>query len=81
MRSKPYTEIESLSPNFVAEIVERSGVPDNIVESAEGAIVGLPDLDADPKARIVMDRLDGAIRKLTTSDDINGDGSSADLRS
>lgn len=77
MRSKPYTEIESLSPGFVKDIVEQSGVPDNFVESAEAAIVGLPDLDADPKARIIMGRLDEAIRKLTEGNDSNVDDDEA----
>ena len=55
MRYKPYTAIASISPEFVQEIVDEVGIPDNIVESAEGTMVGLPDVEKDPEARALIE--------------------------
>ena len=61
MRSKPHTEITSISQTVVEKIVEDAGVPMNFVESAEATFRGLPDLNADPQARQTMERLKAAL--------------------
>lgn len=60
MRSKPHTEIKSLSPTFVQQLTEEFGAPDNFVESAEATFTELPSLDSDPSAREVVNRLEQA---------------------
>jgi hypothetical protein len=78
MREKPYTEIESVKRELIDAVVEQhGGPPDNFVESGEATIVGLPDLDADPDARLLIDGLDARIRELTKENG-NGNGSGPD---
>lgn len=61
MRSKSHTEIESVSQELIQAIVDDSGAPDNMVESAEATFVGLPNVDADPEARRIMQGIENAV--------------------
>ncbi len=84
MRSKSHNEIGSVSQTLVQEAVDVVGPPDLIIESAEATFRGLPDLEADPRARKIMDRLWKAVDDLpilTTEDKAsghNGNGGSRD---
>jgi len=46
-----HKSIESLTPQFVEAIIGHGGEVDGFVDSAEGSLVGLPNLDADRQAR------------------------------
>jgi hypothetical protein len=58
MRSKPYTEIRSLSRNFVDQVAAEYGTPDNFVDSADATFAELPNVDSDPGARAIIGRLE-----------------------
>jgi hypothetical protein len=66
MTAKPYTDIESLSPQFVEAVVKASGrPPDNFVDSAEGSFVGMP-AEGDHR-RVELDaRLDEKLDELAS---------------
>ena len=64
MRSKPHTDINSVSPTFVRAVATKLGPPHNFVESAEATFANLPSLDSDPDARAVIGRLEEARDKL-----------------
>jgi hypothetical protein len=76
VRTKSHTEITSISQPFVEEIVRHSGVPQNFVESAEATFAGLPDVDSDPDARAIMERLetarDGLAHRTNGHGPVNG---------
>lgn len=59
-----YRSIQSLTPQFLEAVVQQSGVPDNFVDSAEGSLVGMPDIDTDPQCRELKERLDKTIADL-----------------
>jgi len=64
--------IKSLSPGFVKAVVTRVGRPDNFVDSPEGSFVGLPDIDADPAAREVIESLNAEVQSMHPDPDDNG---------
>jgi hypothetical protein len=49
---------------LVERIVEATGVPDNLVESAAGTLYGLPDVKTDPQAREVIDEMRRRLKEL-----------------
>jgi hypothetical protein len=80
--AKPYTTIKSLSPGFVKEVVERTGRPDNFVDSPEGSFVGMPDVDSDPASQRVLssleERLRGFVEELTDQTEPSNGGRSSE---
>jgi len=57
--------MESVEPELLEAVAEQNGrEPDNFVESAELTMVGLPDLDADPEAKRVVDGIQEDIDEL-----------------
>jgi hypothetical protein len=77
MRSKSYTDINSLSAEFVAQVAEEYGPPDNFVESADGTFAGLPNVDSDPDANAILTSLESDLEKLVAAAP-NGNGDGAD---
>jgi len=63
MRYKPYTEIESIDPHFMEQVVQETGI-DNFVESADGDLQGLPNVDTDPTAKRLADGMQAQAMKL-----------------
>jgi hypothetical protein len=47
MPTKPYSEIEGVSRELLDEVREKSGLPDHVVEAADGTIVGIPEPESD----------------------------------
>ncbi len=66
------TAIKSLSPGFVKAVVTKVGRPDNFVDSPEGSFVGLPDIDADPAAREVIESLNAEVQSTRPDPDDDG---------
>lgn len=66
MRQKAFEKVLGISPDIKAQMLRqhKGHPPDNFVESAEGSINGLPDLDADPQARAIIEGLDAGIDKV-----------------
>jgi len=63
MRIKPFEQMRGLTPEFEAAIKRNNGgeAPDNFVESAEGTILGRPNIDTDPQGKQMVDGLDKII--------------------
>jgi|GEM_PF-3331263 len=75
MRTKSYTEINSLSTEFVEQVAEEYGKPDNFVESADGTFAGLPNVDTDPDANALLKRLERDLESLVEQQkNANGNG-------
>lgn len=64
MREKDTSEIYSVSQDLVQGVIKLAGPPDLIIESADATFRGMPDLEADPPTREVMDRLRRAVERL-----------------
>jgi hypothetical protein len=78
MRSKSYTEMNSLSTKFVEQVAEEYGKPDNFVESADGTFSGLPNVDSDPGANAILTRLERDLAELVAEErKTNGNGNGA----
>lgn len=64
MAQKSSKEIVSVSQELVQKAVDEWGEPDLIIESAEATFRGMPDLDADPEARALVQRVHDAVEQL-----------------
>jgi hypothetical protein len=64
MIKRSFRKIESVEPELLEAVVHENGgePPDNFVESAEGGIVGLPDLEKDEKE--LLERIETLKREL-----------------
>lgn len=68
MRAKPHTEMQSIGPAVMDQIVAKTGVPDNLVESAVGTLVGLPDIESDPQSRqLISDMHESLLNSVSHS--------------
>jgi hypothetical protein len=64
MAERSPDEIVSASKELVQKAVDEWGEPDLIIESAEATFSGMPDLDADPDARALVQRVQDAVDRL-----------------
>jgi hypothetical protein len=64
MAEKSPDQIISASPELVQKAVEEWGEPGLIIESAEATFRGMPDLEADPEARALVQRVRDAVADL-----------------
>ena len=58
MPAKPHSEMKGVSPERLKDEVARNGAPDYFIESAEVALVGMPDVDDDPETKALVDNLE-----------------------
>lgn len=72
MRAKPHTEMRSIGPAVMDQIVEKTGLPDNLVETAVAPLVGLPDVETDPPTRELLDKMHKRLMELDPPS--SGDG-------
>jgi hypothetical protein len=65
MEQKPFLQISTIGKDLLESVQEQNGrLPDNFVDSAEGADVGLPDVHTDPDARSLLERVDAGVTAL-----------------
>jgi hypothetical protein len=65
MEQRPFLEIETIDKDLLESVKEQNGrLPDNFVDSAEGADAGLPDVRSDPAARNLLEQVDADIAVL-----------------
>ena len=71
MEQKLFLEINTIGKDVLESVREQNGrLPDNFVDSAEGADVGLPDTRSDPAARSLLAKVDAGVEALL---DLSGD--------
>lgn len=65
MEQKRFLAIDTIGKDLLESVEEQNGrLPDNFVDSAEGADVGLPDVRRDPGAKDLLDQLDADVDEL-----------------
>lgn len=72
MEERPFLGIDTIDKDLLELVKRKNGrLPDNFVDSAEGAYPGIPDVDQSPAARSLLKQVESAIDDLV--DEANRD--------
>lgn len=65
MEERPFLQIDTIDKDLLESVKRQNGrLPDNFVDSAEGAYPGIPDVDQSPAARSLLEQVETATDDL-----------------